>query len=66
MATLAICGKKRVLCADCTDKACARAGDKGADCPKYRCDNAVAYDCGHCEYINGYIRTMRAKFRSES
>ena len=61
-----ICNKKDVLCADCGDESCVHAGNKGADCPKYNCDNPVPHDCGHCAYIDGYLRIMRNEIRSRS
>ena len=63
---LGICSRKNTLCADCDSRTCAHAGDKGADCPKYSCDNEPKGDCAHCAYIDGYIRIMRNKIRHAS
>lgn len=62
MAKLLTCSKQ-TLCMDCKDKSCSHAGDKGADCPKYKCDNPTPNDCNHCEYIENYARIMRNKYR---
>ncbi len=63
---LGTCRRNDTTCYDCPDTACLHAGDKGADCPKYTCDNAVPHDCGHCSYIDGYIRIMRQNYRQKA
>lgn len=65
MVKMATCNKKDTLCADCKDPSCLHAGDKGADCPKYTCDNLKPNDCAHCAYIDGYLRIMRQQLRSK-
>lgn len=48
------------LCYDCEDKRCFHAGDKGADCPKYTCDNPNGIDeCDNCEFIDNFIEMSR-------
>ena len=47
--------ERRNTCYDCSNEKCWRHGDKGADCPKYRCDNQNGYDCDNCEFIDEYI-----------
>lgn len=63
---LGICNRANVLCCDCPDTSCTHAGDKGADCPKYTCDNPIPHDCAHCAYIDGYIRIIREKYRKQA
>lgn len=57
---------KDTTCYDCQDPSCFHAGDKGADCPKYVCDNDRPHDCKHCAYIDGYIRIMRNTYRKQA
>lgn len=45
-------------CYDCTNTSCTGHGDKGADCPKWRCDEP-GMDCERCGFIDRYIREMR-------
>lgn len=66
MNKLGTCSRRDTLCVDCASRECSHAGDKGADCPKYNCDNPVPYDCKHCAYIDGYIRIMRNELRSNA
>lgn len=53
-----ICERENT-CYDCDNERCWRHGDKGADCPKYRCDNPNCYDCDNCEFIDKYIKEER-------
>lgn len=41
------------FCADCDDPHCIFAGDIGADCPKWKCDNPIM-DCENCEFLMEY------------
>lgn len=66
MFKIATCKRRDILCTDCGEASCAHAGDKGADCPKYNCDNPVPNDCNHCKYIDNYIRIMRGRLRSKA
>lgn len=50
---------RRTTCYDCDNKKCYHHGDKGADCPKYHCDNDILQDCEHCDFIESYIRVIR-------
>ena len=51
-------------CYDCDNTECGHHGDKGADCPKYRCDNVNLMDCEHCEFIDGWIEWERKQYNS--
>ena len=53
------------LCVDCTSTECQHAGDIGADCPKYTCDNDKPHDCNHCEWMKSYIRIARNELRKK-
>ena len=61
MITITECTRQNT-CYDCDDKKCTGHGDKGADCPKYRCDNEILDDCEHCEFINGFIEEERKMY----
>ena len=50
---------KDVLCVDCKDRKCIRSGDKGADCPKWKCDNEYTLECNRCAFIDDFIKRMR-------
>ena len=58
MLTMADCHRP-TTCYDCTEESCLFHGDKGADCPKYHCDNAVLNDCENCSFIDAFIDDMR-------
>ena len=60
MVTLREC-KRDNLCVDCDDPECLRAGDIGADCPKWECDNRTILDCENCYFIRAYQHAMRSK-----
>ena len=60
MVTLKEC-KRANLCVDCDDPECLRAGDIGADCPKWECDNTVKNDCENCEFIRGWLSADNVK-----
>lgn len=47
-------------CYDCDNEKCTWHGDKGADCPKYKCDRDM--DCEHCEFIDEFIEEERKKY----
>lgn len=49
------------LCVDCKDNECHHAGDIGADCPKWKCDNDKPQDCTHCNFIKSYVKDFRTK-----
>ena len=53
-------------CFDCDDPKCWRVGDKGADCPKYKCDNPLGIqNCDECVFINQYIEMERKRYKGE-
>ena len=60
------CTRKNT-CYDCDNESCWHHGDKGADCPKYRCDRPKEHmlDCEHCAFIDRFIDDMRAEQRKE-
>lgn len=60
MLTLREC-KRDNLCVDCDDPECLGAGDIGADCPKWVCDNPKGYNCEDCDFILEYQKAMRNK-----
>lgn len=62
---LSLC-TKHSLCVDCDSKTCFRAGDIGADCPKYSCDNTPPNDCENCQWIKDYVQIMRKEYRKTS
>lgn len=53
---LSICNKD-CFCVNCDSTTCLRAGDIGADCPKYHCDNQM--DCENCEFIKNLVNTKK-------
>lgn len=55
MLNLGIC-RKNNSCYSCKSEICMRAGDIGADCPKYRCD--MDGDCEHCDFVKEYIKKV--------
>lgn len=57
--TMSLCGRKN-LCVDCDSNTCLKAGDIGADCPKWRCDNNVLGNCDNCEFIKEYVEEVRS------
>ena len=61
--TMSDCTRQNT-CFDCDNQDCSHHGDKGADCPKNHCDNAVLYDCEHCSFIDGFIDDMRQVYAS--
>lgn len=63
--TMSSCTKKS-LCVDCDSKTCHRAGDIGADCPKYKCDNDIPNDCENCQWIREYVQVMRKEYRKQT
>ena len=66
--TMSECTRKNT-CYDCDNKSCLHQGDKGADCPKYKCDNPNGVqNCENCEFIDDFIKEMRdeyEKFRKQ-
>lgn len=62
-ATLTECTRQNT-CFDCDNQDCWHHGDKGADCPKYHCDNAVLDDCEHCSFIDHFIEDMRQVYKT--
>ena len=54
-------------CYDCNDDKCHHVGDKGADCPKYRCNRPglLCLDCNHCAFVDNYIEYMREEYAKE-
>ena len=51
-------------CFDCDNQQCAGHGDKGADCPKYHCDNPNGLDnCEDCEFVDEFIEEMRKEYK---
>lgn len=43
-------------CYICDNTSCLHAGDKGADCPKWSCDNPNGYNnCGNCQFLEEYL-----------
>lgn len=58
MATLGECNRDN-LCVDCDSTTCLRAGDIGADCPKWVCDNVPYGECENCEFIKEYAESYR-------
>lgn len=60
MVTIRECERDN-LCVDCDNLECLGAGDVGADCPKYHCDNDVVLDCENCTFIREYQQAMRNK-----
>lgn len=62
--TLSECTRKN-LCCDCDNARCTRIGDKGADCPKWICDNPNGLDnCDNCDFIDNFIEEMRKEYES--
>ena len=62
MTTMAECTRQNT-CYDCDNQQCAGHGDKGADCPKYHCDNPNGLqNCEECECIDGFIEGMRKAY----
>ena len=62
MLTLNECTRP-TTCYDCDNQECISHGDKGADCPKYHCDNPKGLDnCDECEFIDGFIGVMRRQY----
>jgi hypothetical protein len=60
--TLHECNRNN-LCVDCDDERCWRRGDKGADCPKYTCDNPNGMmECENCCFIDEFILEMRKAY----
>lgn len=55
---------KDTLCVDCTST-CTYAGQIGADCPKYKCDNDKPMDCQNCKWIQEYINILRNDLRKQ-
>lgn len=63
MITLNECYRNNT-CYDCDNEECGHHGDKGADCPKYYCDNPKGLqDCEHCEFIDQFIADMRIEYQ---
>lgn len=54
--------KRQNLCVDCNDTSCSHHGQHEADCPKYKCDNPIAHDCEHCEFLKQYTTEMRKNY----
>ena len=52
-----VCEKSN-LCAECDDE-CWHSGKMISDCPKYRCDNKIAYDCRGCEFLEELYRDYK-------
>lgn len=46
------------FCVNCDDPDCIHAGDIGADCPKWKCDNDPIMDCARCEFLKEYKREV--------
>ena len=65
MLTLTECTRPNT-CYDCTDPYCAHHGDKGADCPKYRCDRPEPFtlDCEHCAFVDRHIEDERRFYKT--
>ena len=62
MITLREC-TRQTTCYDCDSKICNGAGDKGADCPKYHCDNPLGIgNCDECRFIDVFIEKMRKQY----
>ena len=49
---------RKSFCVYCDDPDCIHAGDVGADCPKWKCDNTPMMDCERCEFLKEYKREM--------
>lgn len=60
MLNLSVCNRDN-LCVDCDSETCLRAGDIGADCPKWKCDNPNGSDCEDCAFIKEFVEEMRKK-----
>ena len=52
--------KRDNLCVDCDDPECLHAGEIGADCPKWHCDNDQRHDCENCTFIKFYVNDVRS------
>ena len=52
--------KRDNLCVDCDDSECLHAGEIGADCPKWHCDNDKPLDCENCTFIKFYVNDVRS------
>ena len=64
MLTLIECTRQST-CFDCDNQECTGHGDKGADCPKYHCDNPNGLnDCEHCDFIEMFIMSERKRYRT--
>ena len=65
LTTLRECTRQNT-CFDCDNQECISHGYKGADCPKYHCDNPNGFDnCYDCEFIDGFIEEMRKEYKNE-
>lgn len=60
MLNLSVCNRDN-LCVDCDSKTCLSAGDIGADCPKWKCDNPNGSDCEDCAFIKEFVGEMRGR-----
>ena len=56
---------RKTTCYDCDNADCWFHGSKGADCPKYVCDNST-FDCEECEFINDFIEEERKEYSHEA
>lgn len=65
MATIHDCTRKNT-CYDCDNQECIGHGDKGADCPKYHCDNPNGLqNCENCWFIDMFIKELRKAYEYE-
>jgi len=63
--SFSICNKRNT-CFDCDNTKCWHCGDKGADCPKWTCDNPKGIDnCDDCEFIDQYIEDERKMWKEQ-
>ncbi len=46
------------FCYECENARCIFSGSREADCPKYRCDQAVK-DCDNCRWLDDWYETVR-------
>lgn len=65
MIEMSECTRKNT-CYDCDKGSCLHHGDKGADCPKYKCGNPNGVqNCDECDFINDFIEEMRDEYEYE-